>query len=265
MANNTLLELLRFAALVAPAIAGLMQVLESEGVRGSFAFDLLELGLVSILIGGVILIARLVVVLDDNFAVIGSLFIFVSLLSAAAAIGWHSTSLSKKFAEATGSSPSIWTVGKQMVSLVFVLAIPAILISISLYMIDEALKSRLAVGPIRNIDSVTPTIMLGLVLFVTFIRIVVYLLRTGAIPVDDIGDSMVESTTISVVMLVILLVFTLPAFLPFYSLFYIPRSIVIVSKSHIVFLIPYLWTGLFPILLFASEFEQEKEGEMANS
>ena len=259
--EDTLLSILSFAALVAPAIAVVMQVLENRGEQGSFQFTLLEVGLVTILSGTLILMIQLINKMENLLTILGSLLIFLSLSFAALAIGWSATSLSKKFAEATGASPDIWMVSKQAFYLSLVISIPALVYGVILYSFDVLVSEGFNIGPIKNIDTVTPTILLGIVLFLLFIRTMIYLVRVSAIPVSDLNTSMRDSFSISLgLSFGYLALGAAPIYLS-RLVFFVPDSIIQISQNNPGFTLPYAWSMLVVLVLFASKLDDEEEAE----
>jgi len=257
--QNILFPLLQFVALVAPAIAVILQLLEDRGDSDEFAFKLLEGALVAILFGTVLLLLELIQSLDSTVVIIGSSLVFLSLLLTSIAIGWETTSLSDSFAEATGNSPSYLTVSYQLIKLSVVVTPSVIIFGATWYLFDQFLSNLFNLGPIREIEAITPSIFFLICLATLFIRSLIYFVDTGKIPVKDLNNQVGDALgNVFAIILVFLLMSTIP-YLIFFPLTILKLSVLPISPSSPIFILSYIWVVLVVVILFASNFGEEKD------
>jgi hypothetical protein len=260
--SQMLFPLLQFVALVAPAIAILMQVLEEKDGRTSFALSLLEVALLAMIFGSLILLVELLGTIENTLTVGSVLLINGSLLLAAVAVAWNSLNLSEKFSGTTGTSPSFRTVAVQTVEIGLVLSLVVLINIIGLFVFAEYLPWLVNVGPIYSNEIIDPTLYYSVIFVFLILRVVVYLANVGKIPVTDLQDSVSESSGYALSFVILFPILGFGQLALFQVLLYNPW--VNVARGHDVFILPHLWALFVLVALFAGNMDDEEDDENQN-
>lgn len=252
---GSVFNLLQFVALVTPAIAVVLEIIESRDGPGSFAMTLLEIALVGSFIGGLLLLAELIITSSRLLITLGASFVFVSLLLTSFVISWDSLSLSKIFAEVTGSSPSLFGIFTHTGKLAIVLIFAIISLPVEIYLITEYVPIIFDLGPLREIEPVSPFVLSTIMLTVLFMRSIIFSFRSGNIPVTDLQNAVTQSLAGS---LVIMWVLPIMGLLPTGLLYLVISYTSILSLESPIFLISYAWLLLLMLIILAAKLDQEE-------
>lgn len=263
--SDLLFSFLRFVALVAPAIAILMQLLSNNVNQSSFPFRLLEASLISIFMGGLIILYNLSVLIEGIYIQIGSFLIFMSLLFAAAAIGWNATSMSQKFAEVTGTSPGFRAVLSQLFYILIALIPAFIIFYLSSFIFIKYIEGIVNIGPIRNMDSITPIVAFIAANLLLAVRVSQLLVEKDSIPVRDLEKSFTNSMAYSGSLVIAFYLVAIFPIIIFRVVLYVPSSYVGFSKESVIFILPYLWAGIVLAAIFAADIDDDNDEEDPNA
>ncbi|WP_143103901.1 hypothetical protein [Halorubrum sodomense] len=254
-----LFPLLQFVALVAPAIAILMQVLEEKDGRTSFALSLLEVALLAMIFGSLILLVELLGTIENTLTVGSVLLINGSLLLAAVAVAWNSLNLSEKFSGTTGTSPNFRTVTVQILEIGLVLSLVITMNILGFFVFAEYLPWLVNVGPIFSSEIIDPSLYYSIIFVFLTLRVVVYLANVGKIPVSDLQDSVSESLGYAVAFIVLFPALGFGLFAIFQLLIHNPW--ITVARGNDVFILPHLWALFVLVALFAGNMDDEEDEE----
>lgn len=260
MASQELLfSLLQFVALVVPALAILMQVLDNRDGVDPEAFRLLEGGLTLMVFGGIIIGGQLLNTISEISIVIGTISIFVAMIFAILAIWWRSLPIS--FNQTGSSITGVFNMFKKLMYFMVIISFTSVFYLLPPYYLGGFLDKTLDIGPIRLMEQFSPSMFFTAAFSLLILRVVIYVVNTGIneISTDHFG-SMVG---ISLGLLLAFPVFSAPSFILFKLLLLVPSNIADISPSNPIFLIPYLWSFFVLVVLFivsiADEEDQEKQ------
>jgi predicted anti-sigma-YlaC factor YlaD len=254
--RDFLLALLRFVALISPAIVILMQVVSSvdhdnEIEIGPIKFDELDvlkssLGL--ILAGGTLIGIKLLSIMSDPVVMIAVILIF-SALPASAFAAW----LFRK-EDAFSGQGSIKDVifSMKIVRLAVGTIIPAAIYYIALKEAESWLNQKMSIGLMTE-GNLTPTIILGIALVLTLLKGIYTAYRRGLLFDSDLEEFVSVVGNYS-----ILLPFAMSVFLmPVWGVLIAVAVFTPVERSQAIFNIILLWVILIYWAIMAHEYDPE--------
>jgi len=253
-----LLSLLQFVALVAPALALLMQVIQNRDASDD-AFKLLEGAFTLIIIGGLLILIRLLQQLEDFVTFIGTLMISGSLIFIAVAIWWRLIPLSLQFSLERESIEDIGNLIKKSFLSGLITMVPIALSFVSYFVFDRYLVQAVNLGPIRNIELLTPSELAIVILILLTVKIFIEMVDLSLVPYNKFTEAFSETAGISFAYLMLYFILVAPVFLLFswgFILFGDPLNI---RSDSIIFAVPYVWALLMLIACLAISYEPDDE------
>lgn len=207
-----LLSFLEYIALIAPAIAVLMQLSlrfqrgsDQEGNKAApVSFKLLQLSLLCTVIGGLLISSRLLMTISDPFILLGAGLVVIALLLLPFSIllidstwGISLSSLSKEDVAKNGAN-RLRLVGSVILSVLFCAGIFG-----GVFWIGQmAVDSYVQYGFLRGNDIITPSIFYGIILLFLYVRVLIILWNEGSLLQTHIQDTFTESLILSLSILV---------------------------------------------------------------
>lgn len=260
MPNHELLfSLLRFVALVAPAIAILMQVLQERDSSSTASLRFLEICLLLMVGGGLVIMSQFFRIIGDSTTYFGSVLIFGSLLFLALAIAWDVIPATRGMDLSVSSLTDFLNLTMKAGGKFVGFSIP-ILAVLGIYYFESGLfNSYLNIGPIREFAEISPAMFFLAVASLIAIRVDFYLINVGYIQKYTFYETLQESVQATLLLYMVVSAFLLPPFLAFYLIVNINSFGVPIKPPHELFAIPYLWTLVIVLVMFAADFWAEEE------
>lgn len=254
--RSFLIELLRFVALTAPALAIFMQVINDRDGSRNASFRILEAGLTIMVIGGLIIGSQLLLTLEEPTIITGSVFIFGSLPFVAMAIMWRYIPISLDI-----DLSNIQDYGfllKQIISLLTLLAVPVVLISFFWYVGSESIVQILSIGPIQDLPNSTVTDLVAVIFGLLVIRCYIYLINGREFPLEEGGQVGRYIGTCLAIILGLGLIAG-PVYGLSYLLVYSLDDFMTIDTSGLIFLTPHAWMVLVLSVIYSTDINDEKE------
>lgn len=254
---ETLLVVLQFLALVAPALAILWRLItESRGVK---SYGSVSIGLCFILL---ILSAWMILVFiwlefQNIYFRVSILPIFFALFFWLLGILMFVTPLSVWFSKELGPEPTLFQLGKSMLKGLFLGAIGGILLGFSGYLLF-LLEDHLNVGLIAATEGLEFWQLYMILSIIVLFRSGVYLLRRGTFFVDDLGLSIKDTMTITLALIIGIFLLGLLPVIAAKILFTDMGIFVQLSADHPVYNIGWFWNVLLILALLAGHLDNEK-------
>ncbi|MDG5761693.1 hypothetical protein QA600_20425 [Natronococcus sp. A-GB1] len=258
--QELLFSLLQFVALVIPAVAVIIQIIQrSNDSSASGLIRVLEWGLLLIFIGGLIIIWQLILIVDQIYVQVGIGFIFGSLLFVSLALIWRTAPLDIE--PSVDSFSDLWSLSKSVVGIVGSFSIPFLIVVATFYFSDPWLAPILNIGPVQESEVLTPSLVLAVILFPISIRIVFYLINVGYVTNHSTTDMLSESIAASILFVIIYPSFIIPVFVLAQIIYYAGNYVVEIDSASLIFVFPHLWTAFMILIMFMTDFWGEKEDE----
>lgn len=189
------------------------------------------------------------------------LFFFFSLIFLALAIAWNAIPATRNLELSVSSMRSLWTLTLKMIGKLAAFIVPFIISYGVLYFSSGFLDAHMNIGPIREVDQVSPSSFYGISLFLISIRISLYLVNVGYITEYALIDTFTESLAATILFHIVFPLFIIPVVILSYSIVYIGNIGAPINPPNYLFIVPYLWTLFMVFILFGTDFWAEKEGE----
>lgn len=255
MATKTfLLSLLKFVALVAPAIAILMQVvLEStDSDNPPTELRLLLLSLLGMLLSGLIIAYLLVSKVGGSLLSLAIIVVSVSLLLVAVSIVMTDVS---QFWSAGTSKPGVkqllmtkgTILGRITMAVAFVSA-PFILL---LYFGRSLIDQWLGFGYFSSEPIISPSVFFGFLSSIMVLQGLIQLFQNGILPNSDSGEVFSNSVSVGLTWLCVSALIISPVYILTYVLFLIPDSILHISRVNVIANFAHIWAILVTLFFFA--------------
>jgi len=256
--TDILFPILQFTALVAPAMAILMQVLAGEDEAESPAFRFLEVGVLAILFGGLLILIQLLGEVNNYITQFSVILIMGSLLASAAGVGWRAIPYTKDTGASVSSFSDLTKFSSLLIGRIVGLSIPFIPATIYFYYGKSISQEYLLLG-LSNSEWNT-NIHLATTLWFLFIavRVIIYLANVGYLTQYSNKDILQESIGSTLGGYGASLILASPPFIIAEIVEYIP---ILIEKENTIFLISYLWAILVTGAIFSIDIMAEKEGE----
>jgi len=262
MADQELLfSLLRFVALVTPAMAIFLQLLASTGETDSPVFRAIEFAIFGSVVGAGIILLQLLGQIEDSITQIGTLFIFGSLLFLAAGVGWRVIPFTDNISVSATSPRDAFTIAIKLVGLVIVFTIPFVPPLLLFFADINRLNELLNFGFIQTTDILTPKLFFIIVFTVAAARFDLYLADVGYISEYTLNEAFEESVGATIAGHLVTLLFIAPTFISAYILTFLLDYILNIDGSYWFFSVAYLWTNLLIVIIFFIDLWGEKEAE----
>lgn len=254
MADQELLfSILRFVALVSPAVAIFMQLLQSSGEDESPAFTFLEGGFVFIFLGALIIMGQLWTTVQDWVTKLGITLVFGSLILIAAGIVWRAVPFTEDISISVNSLSDIWELTKVVIGRIVAFSLPLVLLSNLWFYSRPLIDQYLYVGPIWLYVDILPSELMTLFVLFIIIRLDIYLLNTGYLSDHTALEAIKESFMATFAMLIVLLVILIPTFALPYLLVFLSGYLYPISLTHVINVLPYIWASIVVVIIFPTE------------
>lgn len=259
--EKVLFPILQFVALVAPAMAIFMQVLDPSGEGDSAAFRFLEVGLFLVTLGGSVILIQLLVQIGNTTTQFAIFMIFSSLIALAGGVAWKAIPITDEI------SVSVSTVGEFLHLLVqsvlravgFLLAfVPPIVV----YLYGQGITSYLAVGGFSGVGGISVHILAVVVFLLMSIRISIYLISVGYINNYSVKELFIESAEATISGHAVLILLASIPFILSYIIVLILGPIVDLTVGHSIFGLSYTWTGICLMALYSIDLWAEEEDHL---
>ncbi|WP_140408828.1 hypothetical protein [Natronolimnobius baerhuensis] len=256
--QELLLSLLQFVGLVAPAIAILMQALMSfhdsmDINRSGFPLELelLTVSLLMIVSGGIVIGVSLLSQLDNPLVILGTGLTFLSLLFV---IGAIITTIIRS-AWLRSSADDFKTHLLNLTSILYYIFVASsvniFFFGLALWAFWTYLDPHLQYGIFAQYGPITPTMVVGIILLVLFMRSIMVKWEEGILFRTDNQMVIKYSFVASLSLIVFAVVFIFPSILIIAIFELIPDHIISLDESHKVYNIPVVWSIFILILIYA--------------
>lgn len=257
--TELLFPILQFVALVAPAIAILMQLLENAGESDSPAFRFLEVAIVIIVAGAGIILGQLLILIEDSTTQIGVFLIFSSLILLAAGIAWRALPFTDNLELSVNSVGDLIYYTKEIIGRLVALSI-TLLPAVGYYLYFEQFTlNYLEMGSVTELNLVDTHILFSVVAFIIGFRFLLYLLNVGYLTNYTISDAIKESLASTIAGYVVVVIFLAPAFILAHVLINFPSGIVDINRSRTFLTLVYFWMAIVILAVYGIELWAEKE------
>lgn len=257
--TSTLLSLLQFVALAAPAIAILMQVTQ-EMKAADFVFHLLTSSLILIVFGGLLITYVIFTTINQPILSAGILLIFGSLVILAGALAFTTllSAMESRQQASISNLPDfvrslITQIGPPLLSVASIAFVYGLIIILT----GDLLNEYISFGLFTSQSPLSPEMFFVIISALLAIQSLLRLIENNILPSDDF--SKVSNKTFVIVFTWILgyTVFVGPVFLFGVILTEVDIWILPLSSSNILLNICYLWAGLVAVVLFAVDVDLE--------
>jgi hypothetical protein len=259
--QDILFSILRFAALLAPAIAILMQLLEGTDENKSPSFRFLEVSFILIIIGTLVVIYQILVSIESTATQFATALIAGSLIFIAAGIGWRAVPGTENI------SPNIDTIGdlrklaKLLIGRPIIFSLPTIVAYLIFILLNESVGTYSNIGYISLTNDISSSDFFAIFLFLIAVRTTVYLINTGHFYKHSFFEGVFEATIGTLLFFLVIAVFVAPAFILAYPVHFVSNLIIDISMSNILFTLPHLWAILIALVMFITEVWGESEDD----
>lgn len=259
--EEVLLPLLQFVALLAPAIALLMQLMENSDQDNAPALRFLEFALLFSIIGAAIILIRLTAQIQNFYVLMSIYSIFAGLFLLTLGMTWWALPGTENYRI---SPPSVEDLPSSIIHVsgrIFILILPFTPILLYTAYYQDEIDRYFNHGFIKNIDYIEPSQLFLLFLVLFGIRLTRYLIAVGYLSEYSFKDALYESTigTISGYTAIILM-----GLIPFGIVYILDRvfvSVLSLGVSEIGFTLAYCWVTLLAIVMFYADLWGENEDE----
>lgn len=254
--EEILFSILQFVALVAPAMAILMQLLENSDEAESPAFRFLEIGMLTIIFGGSIILVQILLQLENIATQFGVILIFTSLIALAGGIAWRAIPATDDISLSVSSLNDLYHLSKQIVGRLFALIIPLIPAVAFFVYFEQFSTVYLQAGYLREIEIVDIHATITVVALFISLRFILYLINVGYLTRYSIGAMFYESVISVIAGYSVVIAFLSIPFLIIHVLINIPVGI---NLDNPIFSIAYLWVALILIVIYSIDMLAENE------
>jgi len=255
--QELLFSLLRFVALVIPAIAVIIQVLDGMDGTNQGIIRFLEVGLLLLFTGGLVIFGQLWNTIDQPGVQIGTAFILGSMVFVSIGLLWKS--LGAEVTLSVGSIGELRKFANRVMGVIIAFVIPYLLYGVVYYFSASNVGVVFEIGPIFGDEFITPELYFGALLILIGIRVNFYLLNTGYLTNYSLGEKISESFQATLLMAPGILVFILPAFILSHGVVFASEYVYTISNSHVIFLFVHLWAVFCIFVFYGTSFWGEKE------
>jgi len=256
---ETLFSILRFVALVAPAMAIFMQVLNDSGEEDSAAFRFLEMGLVLVTLGGSIILIQILRMINNVTTQFAIVLIFTSLIALAGGVAWKAIPATDTISVSVNSVRDIPHIVVEMI--VRLVAFSLVFSSpLLVYEFGEGLtRSYFVVGGFKAIGEFGIHFLMVVVFTIMSFRLLIYLISVGYLTGYSARELLNESTTATIAgHLILILIISVPFILAHLSVALLSRFID-VTVNHPIFSFSYMWIFVSLIAIFSIDLWAEEE------
>lgn len=258
--QELLFSLLQFVALVIPAVAIIIQVLQgSNDESNSGIIRVLELSLLLLFFGGLIIIGQLLYLIEGESVQIGTGLIFSSLIFVSLALIWKSLPLNIE--PSIDSIEDLLSLSKSALEILISFVLPIGAVVFVYFFSNSWVVPILDIGPIHESNIITPSLIFAVILFPIPIRIIFYLINVGYVSNYTGIDTFSESLGATVLFVLIYPLFVLPVYGAAQLIYIVLNYLIAIESTNIIFIFPHLWATFMIFVMFGTNFWGEKEDE----
>lgn len=254
-----LLALLRFVALVAPAVAILMQVVSNResGEGLSVEFELLQIALSLIVLGGLIIGYQFILTVENTLTFVGILSIFVSLPFLAVAIWWRNLPAKLKPPETASPADSLGYLFFDVLPIVLVVVLPFGLQAGLYYAVGDALSAGVSFGIVAESQLFDGRFLILAVLSLISVKSASLAFEANGLPPENVSNAV---SSVVFYFVVLGLVFGLFVCVPYLVAVGI-RLYFGLPLIHPLFNLPHVWTILILFIVLRMQIEEDTDSD----
>lgn len=257
--TELLFSFLRFVALVAPAIAILMQVVSNSEDSSPVSFRFLETGFFILILGGIVIFYQLLLTIDGFVTYAGSLLIFLSLGLVALAIAWNSYSVTRNLQVSIHSIKNLKDVTIIGVGKGLSFSIPFLVFYMVYHILTNIIHIQLNIKPEDSTLFFEPFLFYGVVMLIVSLRMALYLANVGYIENYSIKETFYASFVGTFAMFGAVAVFIVPVIVFTHLIMSVEILGLDLSSFGGIRYIHYFWSAIVVVAVLAVDIWAEKE------
>jgi len=253
--RSLLLALLRFVALVAPAVAILMQVVNDRdsGDGLSVEFELLQAAFTLIVVGGLIIGVQFLQTVNNRLTSLAIALIFASLPFLAIAIWWRNLPARIKPPESASPTESFRYLIFDLIPMALVLILPFVFSGGVYYLVGDPLSAGLAIGFAADLSLLGGEFFLIGVLTVISVKSAHLAFQANGIPPKNVSNAF---TATGFYYLIIISVFGVMVLLPYLAAIG-AMMFFNTNPTNVALNIPHIWSGVILLLILRMQVDED--------
>lgn len=256
--TETLLIVLQFLALVAPALAILMRLIAESGKIDTFSFNAIGISFIFIIIASYLILTVIWYDTENVQFQIVLIPIYFALIFWLFGIIFYVSPLSDLIGQEIGHQIGFFQFANSLVQAIVLGLVSSGILAFAGYLI-HFFEESLTVGIIASTDGLEFSHIYLIVCIIILFRVGIFLLRVGSFPIADLGDSIRDVFVTTFAFIAGIFTLGLLPLILIKIIFSDFGFLIEISETNPVYNVGWFWNFIIILMLIAIRLEEEKE------